>query len=486
MLLGTFNSSLWNDGGGLQKGEVDVLDISTRGWARVLPAGDPGTSGKPTFPSPRAGATALSWPQALVGSNRAQSSDVIVFGGEDESGNYLADVWVLRAYNPSANSNGALQGGVNASGAGVSIQKLSTCATAVAQPTASGSSSSASSGSSSTSAPGPSDTNSPKPPSNAAQSLFDTSVTHKALAPVSIALLLPAILAFRLSSPSALSPVTPDHRMALFYLSVLTSLVAFGVGVGGLASAFTLAAFGDPRPSHAARKLSDMSWLERRRGLNSVGDLDYALAQFPRRIDMPPTPGTAAMDIPSTRGLVGPPSLTPRMPDSLEFLIHVLLHAFLLGLCILSLVALWLRAPKGAFAAFFAWVVIFYALIIYLASRGAPQESVLSTVINRISTDHTPVPATPTPSRPLSDIGVDSVPFPTSGPYAHHQPPFRIAHESEYPTSTNGHGSAEAEEDDGLDEDTRQRAIEEEMNRRDVSIVTVPKRKLFLTNPELS
>ena len=37
--------------------------------------------------------------------------------------------------------------------------------------------------------------------------------------------------------------------------------------------------------------------------------------------------------------------------------------------------------------------------------------------------------------------------------------------------------------DDEEDEDTRQQRMEEEMNRRDVSIVTVPKRKLWIANP---
>lgn len=44
----------------------------------------------------------------------------------------------------------------------------------------------------------------------------------------------------------------------------------------------------------------------------------------------------------------------------------------------------------------------------------------------------------------------------------------------------------EVDDDDDEDEESRQRRIEEEMSRRDVSIVTVPRRKLFLTNPEIS
>lgn len=39
------------------------------------------------------------------------------------------------------------------------------------------------------------------------------------------------------------------------------------------------------------------------------------------------------------------------------------------------------------------------------------------------------------------------------------------------------------DDDDDIDEDTRQRQIEEEMGRREVSIVTVPRRRLWITNP---
>lgn len=88
----------------------------------------------------------------------------------------------------------------------------------------------------------------------------------------------------------------------------------------------------------------------------------------------------------------------------------------------------------------------------------------------------------------MSMAGTDQLPFPTEprGPYLH-QPPYRTAHEDDYySTSHGGHRSdateaeeAESEEDD----DTRQRRMEGEMGRRDVSIVTVPKRKLWITNP---
>jgi hypothetical protein len=56
----------------------DILDINTGTWARVLPSGDPGTSGEESFPSPREGASVLSYQEGLVGSARNSSADTIV------------------------------------------------------------------------------------------------------------------------------------------------------------------------------------------------------------------------------------------------------------------------------------------------------------------------------------------------------------------------------------------------------------------------
>lgn len=69
------------------------------------------------------------------------------------------------------------------------------------------------------------------------------------------------------------------------------------------------------------------------------------------------------------------------------------------------------------------------------------------------------------------------------GPYTYHQPLYRLStHADEL-----SHGAPMSAETDGTDDDidevTRQRVIEEEMERRDVSIVTVPRRKLWIANP---
>ncbi|KAI0080895.1 hypothetical protein K474DRAFT_1704432 [Panus rudis PR-1116 ss-1] len=664
MMLGTFDSSRWDDGGGLSKGEISVLDVNTGTWARVLPSGDPGPNGdqNPAFPSPREGAAAISFGQKLVGDNREQASDTLIFGGRDASGNYLSEVWILRAYSATLTQsnqkwdgfgNGQLKGGVGADGTGVTVEYMTQCAQAKSSPTDSSSPSSTRS-----SGPGPTGTPSDTP--TASQRQYDTSVIHKSLAPVSVALVLPAVVLFRLSFAPELFA---GSFLALPYLSLLVGVAAFGVGVGGLASAFTsitttsnvvkrdgsssinlltahgraglalfiglyalipillaistyigvrrtgslplfggrvrvdsdnvspekldaagratplngassidgasapsedqsqtqsqptrsrrarswhsfsawhtrtarsparvshesesirdaasspppgtvrsfevtnrparvkhwsshsVSAFADFRPTAPPRNQSDASWLDRRRISNATGEVDYALNPI-----HPSTPGTAVVDVTSTRGLmVGPPQLDPaRMPPAFDAFVHVLLHALLLGLCILSLIALWQRAPKAAFGVFLAWTVVFYVIIFVLASRGIPKESVLSVTISRLRGDpaipHTRVPSH-SPSRPLSDYGVDAVPFPieSRSPYQYHQPPYRATSQEHdymgYPASSQGHDALGVDDYGDEDDETRQRRIEEEMSRREVSIVTVPRRKLFLTNPEPS
>ncbi|KAI0952201.1 hypothetical protein AcW1_004364 [Taiwanofungus camphoratus] len=248
LLLGTVNASLWSDGGGLDRGEVDVFDITTGSWTRILPAGDPGSSGgEPAFPSPRQGAVALSSSQTLVGESRNTASDTIVFGGRDAAGNYLSEVWILRAYNAtltqsnaswSGFGNGQLTGGPDANGQGVTIQYMTQCASPLS-PQATQTSSYPSS---TPSGIGPGSPTTTSPSSSSPTARYNTSVTHKSLSPISIALVLPAVIIFRLSSPPVSpvnSPQPLGRRMALFYLAAVVGLAAYGIGIAGLATSFT-------------------------------------------------------------------------------------------------------------------------------------------------------------------------------------------------------------------------------------------------------
>ncbi|KAG6332713.1 hypothetical protein ID866_6374 [Astraeus odoratus] len=230
LLLGTFNSSAWDDQGGLQKGEVAVFETQTGSWSRILPAGDPGSTGVPSFPSPREGAVALSFTEALVGSNRAVGSDTIVFGGQDEYGNYLNEVWILRAYNGSISSSNAswggptgdLQTGVDANGAGVTVQYLTQCAVSLATTT---------------STPTPTETSTPT--NSQSSQIYTVSFVHKLFSPLSVALVLPATLLTRLALPSARSPGTSERNILFIYLAAFLAIVAYGLGVGGLVTSFT-------------------------------------------------------------------------------------------------------------------------------------------------------------------------------------------------------------------------------------------------------
>ncbi|KAF9821215.1 hypothetical protein IEO21_00823 [Rhodonia placenta] len=493
LVLGLVNYTLWNDQGGLEKGEVDVLDIGTGEWARILPAGDPGSSnpgGTPAYPSARQGAVGLTFTEALVGNSRGNATDSIVFGGVDAEGNYLSEVWILRAYNAQltqsnqswTNYDGQLVGGPDATGQGVTDQYMTVCASALspkATQTTAFEPSATSTGAS------PTVTSSPTP------SPYDTSVTHKALSPISVALVMPAVIFSRLAWP-AVSAQTTGVFSPFLLLSVVLGLGAYALGIAGLATSFTtihttvisvvkrsstssnilktahgraglalfvvfygllpllfafsfcirrpsgapsqhevngngearhranssvaaekeglfarvvarlaprpsstgvgvrrssestpdtalsppssnrsfevtnrpartrrasgnsLAAFSDPRSSGTPRNLSDLSWWERRRSLNTVGELDYALGQLGPRNGDPSTPATTVMDMTSTNGLMtGPgaqPRTAPEMPNTFDSCLHILFHLLLLGLCILILVALWYRITRLVWA----------------------------------------------------------------------------------------------------------------------------------------
>lgn len=235
LILGTFNSSYWDDQGGLQRGEVAVLDTNTAEWSRILPAGDPGTSGIPTFPTPREGAVAYSFNEALVGSNRTGAADTIVFGGQDENGTYLDEVWILRAYNgviTASNSSwggptGQLATGLGANGAGVTIQYMAQCASQLMSAPAT-----------SSSAP----TGTPTVSTTSTNNLFepyDVSFVHKLAAPLSVALLLPAILLARLALPPAEITRPTDRKSRFVYSASVIALPAYGLGIAGLVISFT-------------------------------------------------------------------------------------------------------------------------------------------------------------------------------------------------------------------------------------------------------
>ncbi|KAJ7591083.1 hypothetical protein C8J56DRAFT_1003660 [Mycena floridula] len=594
LLLGTFDQSEWSDDGALEKGEVDILDVDTGTWSRILPSGDPGTSGHATYPVPREGAAVISSPGPLVGSSRESLSDTMIFGGRDSSGKYLDDIWVLRSYGgvitPSNQhwtgfGNGVLQTGIGATGAGVTSSYITECAAAISTPTTTSSSSSSSGPATATGSPDSSTSGTPSPFSS---QTTDTSRYHKIFAPLSLALLLPSALLFRMFSASG----------PYLYLSTGIALVAYGMGIAGLVTsfmiiqsslkrslpsnfttlhgraglAFAIGLYGvvpaffiaslllkkcrifrsedkvenikdrtssaekvaslsrrsasaetsaqnpsrpvSPRPrTHSwgpsslfrlsnegrsssdsesnvssgphrgfevtnrsprrqlapsdaqsrplPRNLSDVDWLQRRRSLNAVGELDYAISQVYRTQQLPPTPAT----------IVATPKAAPSdLPSGFDVALHFLFHAFLIALCVISLTAFWTSGSTVFFSVFLVWTLGFYLIIVICAYHGRPAKSLFTVLLLRLRTQKSvPPPDLSVPSSPLAD---ERYPFPNQGPY-YHQPAFRATEPFDGPRS------AESPEEDEEEEEE----VERQMDRREVSIVTVPKRRLWIVNP---
>lgn len=178
-------------------------------------------------------------------------------------------------------------------------------------------------------------------------------------------------------------------------------------------------------------------------------------------------------------------------PSPLEVAFRTIFHALLLALCTLCLVQLWQRATVAAFVVFLVWTLGFYLAFAILAWKGRPGRSILTVTFSRLRarphSHHTTPPPEPS-SRPMSSATPEpstSFTLDSRGPYLH-SPPFRTAQtDGSYDMLSTGRHHEDGEDDpyDDEDEETRQQRIEDEMSRRDVSIVTVPKRKLWIANP---
>ena len=264
MLFGLSDPNLYDDGDLSTHGEIGVLNVDQGVWSRVLPSCDPGNgTAAPECPVPREGAAVISSRTNLI-SGALDASDTIVFGGRDKNGNYLNDVWLLRATNATITSsnqtdwgtaygNGVLQTGKFQNGQGVTVQVreavcealcstkcsvvqfLEQCAVKknITTPTSSGS---------------PNDpTNTGNGPSNPNTNTFlsaqyDTSTVHKSLAGASVVATLPALILFRASSPNALAQ-GPSTRPILLLISVITFVAAWLAGVVGFVTSIVTLSF---------------------------------------------------------------------------------------------------------------------------------------------------------------------------------------------------------------------------------------------------
>ena len=177
----------------------------------------------------------------------------------------------------------------------------------------------------------------------------------------------------------------------------------------------------------------------------------------------------------------------PALPPRLLSVLYGLFHVALLGSCGVTLAALFQRASKVFFAVFLVWVIAFYCVFFFMSWRGMPKESLITVLLASLKRPFPdeaislPEAQSRASSRPLSATVENFPPGNSSrSPYTYHQPSFRRAlspQEGEI-LSSNGHWHEEDE-----DEETQQRRMEEEMGRREVSIITVPKRKLWIANP---
>jgi hypothetical protein len=135
-------------------------------------------------------------------------------------------------------------------------------------------------------------------------------------------------------------------------------------------------------------------------------------------------------------------------------------------------------------------MLAFYVSLLLLAWNGHPRSSLLVIALTRLRTPAHMANPTPTqPGSPMDEHGshLFHPPTPVNGPYIYHQPAWRraISPEEDFATSHGGHRPLEQDdpEDDDEDDDDHQRHMEEELERRDVNIVTVPRRRLWITNP---
>lgn len=171
----------------------------------------------------------------------------------------------------------------------------------------------------------------------------------------------------------------------------------------------------------------------------------------------------------------------PELPRAHNIFLRIIFHISLLAICALTLFALW--SHKTGFAVFLVWTLAFYVLLFVCAWYGRSRQSTLTVIISRLRAR----PSHATESHPpISTIDQYPLQPDPRGPYVHHQPPYRALGADDVSTSQGDPRSVENEDDeeDDDDEDARQRRIEDEMARREVSIITVPRRKLWITNPE--
>jgi len=174
-----------------------------------------------------------------------------------------------------------------------------------------------------------------------------------------------------------------------------------------------------------------------------------------------------------------PPAL-PQPPSRMWF--NVAVQIVVLWALVFWIVTFAIIPVPAALAVMTAWTVVYLVGLVVLAWLKRPHQSLLVVLVTRLRGD----PSAP----PLPADGHAAVHRRASSRGRHpylHAPPWRSVAATDddvFSHSTHGARSMETEapDDDGEDDDVRQAQIEEEMARRDVSIFTVPKRRLVVRN----
>lgn len=254
--------------------------------------------------------------------------------------------------------------------------------------------------------------------------------------------------------------------------------------------------------------LTEVSWLERRRNVHLVNELDYALSHHHAHTSPAVTPTTQY-----TRPFHSSPSEADaelarmRMasssyqgagfPSTRIVLLHCSFHLLLLALSIFTATSIFLKAdsmlatPLGA--VFVVLVAAFYILMIVLAIRGKPRGSITAVIINRLRAngeaqkrasahdikleEHSP--AAPEDRHGAGDHSVMGETTTLKSSTRASRAFIQHSRYSEEILNTRGQEAAAHTDDEDEAE-----SIEREMGRRDVSIVTVPKRRLFIANSD--
>ena len=131
---------------------------------------------------------------------------------------------------------------------------MDTCATQISGPPSS---------SSTTPHGSPTSTGSPN---TAVVQPYSVSILHKILAPLSIALVLPVILVYRLSSPSLKSSLDSPPGPSSLFTPLILGFVVFGLGVAGLITSFTSIS----RDTSPAKRANSTLYLQTGHGIAGI------------------------------------------------------------------------------------------------------------------------------------------------------------------------------------------------------------------------